>query len=302
MQVQRNVNATQINQNAQHKLFVEGKDNQEIDPTVIKELLDNNNLTAVSISTMGGCDNVRSAAQALMKEYPCYYFLIDRDDQDQVTVDKSWQSFPNPDEFNMLIWHKRELENYFIDPDYIQKSTYLKPEINIRQRILDECNRWLFLDAANLTLYSISRELRKPLPIQHFRDRDEFRDQNAGRLKLESLSTDLDDRKISVTSVMEREVVNQRYVEFIQELSGGTMPLQYGVGSWLERMSGKEIFRTITNQCFEVRSLAGNLVTGKDKSKIIAKELTRLPLEEQPSDFQSLVNLLQNKVVRTPIL
>ena len=64
MQVQRNVNATQINQNAQHKLFVEGKDNQEIDPTVIKELLDNNNLTAVSISTMGGCDNVRSAARA----------------------------------------------------------------------------------------------------------------------------------------------------------------------------------------------------------------------------------------------
>jgi hypothetical protein len=232
-----------------------------------------------------------------MKEYPSYYFLIDRDDQDQLTVDKSWQSFPNPDEFNMLIWHKRELENYFIDPDYIQKSTYLKSEINVRQRILDECNRRIFLDAANLTLYSISRELRKPLPIQHFRDRDEFRDQNAGRLKLQGLAANLDDRKMSVITVMEMETVNQRYIEFIQELSGGEIPLQYGLGSWLERMSGKEIFRSISNQCFEVRSLAGNLVTGKEKSKIIAKELTKLPLEEQPSDFQMLVSLLQNKAL-----
>ena len=61
-------------------------------------------------------------------------------------------------------------------------------------------------------------------------------------------------------------------------------------------MSGKEIFRTIANQCFEVKNLEGNLVTGKEKNKIIAKELTKLPLGDQPSDFQELVNLLQSKV------
>jgi len=296
MRVQRDVNATQVNQNAQHKIFVEGKDNQEIDPTVIKELLDNNDLTAVGVSTMGGCDNVRSAAQALIKEYPSYYFLIDRDDQDQETVDKSWRSFPNPDEYNMLIWHKRELENYFIDPDYLEKSTYLKPDINIRQRILDECNIRIFLNAANLTLYSIKRELRKPLPIRHFRNPDEFRDQNAGTLKLEGLAEAMDDRKMSVTTGLEKNAVNQRYIEFIQELSGGTIPLQYGSGAWLERMSGKEIFGVIANQCFDVKDIAGNPVTGKDKNKIIAKELTKLPVEEQPSDFQELIHLLKNKV------
>jgi hypothetical protein len=298
MRVESGVNATQVNQDAQHKLFVEGKDNQEIDPIVIKELLDNNNLTAVGVSTMGGCDNVRSAAQALMKEYPSYYFLIDRDDQDQETVDRSWQSFPNPDEYNMLIWHKRELENYFIDPDYIKKSPRLKPEINIEQRILDECNLRIFLDAANLTLYSIKRELRKTFPIRHFKNPDEFRDQNAGTLKLNGIAAAMGERKISVTTVLEKDAVNQRYIEFIQELSGGIIPLQYGSGSWLERMSGKEIFRAIANQCFEVKSLQGQLVTGKDKNKIIAKELTRLPLEQQPADFQRLVSLLQNKVGR----
>ena len=296
MRLQRGVDATQVNQKAQHKLFVEGKGNQEIDPIVIKELLDNNGLIPVGVSTMGGCDNVRSAAQALMKEYPSYYFLIDRDDQDQETVDKSWQSFPNPDEYNMLIWHKRELENYFIDPDYIQKSSFLKSDIDIQQRILDECNLRIFLDATNLTLYSIQRELRKPLPIQRFRNPDEFKDQNAGTLKLEGLAAAMDDRKISVDTVLKKDAVNQRYIEFIKELSSGTIPLQYGSGSWLERMSGKEIFGVIANQCFEVKDVEGNLVRGKERNKIIAKGLVKLPVEQQPSDFQTLVSLLQKKV------
>ncbi|MEB3309693.1 MAG: hypothetical protein VKJ02_05625 [Snowella sp.] len=298
MRVQSGVYATQVNQSAQHKLFVEGKNNQEIDPIVIKELLNSNDLTAVSVSTMGGCDNVRSAAQALIKEYPTYYFLIDRDDQDQETVNKSWQSFPNIDEYNMLIWHKRELENYFIDPNYIQRSEYLKRESDICQHILDECRRRIFLDAANLTLYSISRELRKPLPIPHFRNRDEFRDQGSGILKLEELATAMDATRTSVSNILEKNVISQRYLNFVQELSGGTIPLEYGSGVWLERMSGKEIFRAIANQYFEVKDLQGNFVTGKEKNKIIAKGLTKLPLQEQPSDFQKLIRLLQNKVVR----
>jgi hypothetical protein len=295
MKLQRGINATQVNQNARHKLFVEGKDNQEIDPIIIKELLDNNNLAAVGVSTMGACDNVRSAAQALIKEYPSYYFLIDRDDQAQEAIDKSWQNFPSPDECNMLIWHKRELENYFINPDYIEKSTYLKPGIDIRKSVLDECNLRIFLNAANLTLYSISRELRKPLPIQHFKNPEEFKDQDAGMLKLEGLSA-ISERKVSVATVLEKDTVRNRYFEFVEELSGGTTPLQYDLGSWLERMSGKEIFRVLANKCFEVKDLDGNLVRGKEQNKIIAKGLVKLPIEQQPSDFQNLVNLLQNKV------
>jgi hypothetical protein len=295
MKLQRGINATQVNQNARHKLFVEGKDNQEIDPIVIKELLDNNNLTAVGVSTMGACDNVRSAAQALIKEYPSYYFLIDRDDQNQENIDKSWQDFPNPDKYNMLIWHKRELENYFIDPGYINQSIYLKPGIDIQNSILDECNLRLFLDAANLTLYSISRELRRPLPIPHFKNPAEFKDKDAGILKLDGLSA-MSEKQASVATVLEQDTVKNRYSEFIEELSGGIIPLRYDLGSWLERMSGKEIFRVLANQCFEVKDLEGNLVKGKEQNKIIAKELVKLPIQEQPQDFQNLVKLLHNKV------
>ena len=71
MRLQRGVNATQVLQGAKYKLFVEGNDNQEIDAFVIQELLNNNGLTAIEVQTMGGCDNVRSAAQALI--YPVSY-------------------------------------------------------------------------------------------------------------------------------------------------------------------------------------------------------------------------------------
>jgi hypothetical protein len=299
MQLQRGVDPTLVNQNAKHKLFVEGKDNQEIDPVVIKHLLENNDLTAIRIESMGGCDNVRSAAQALIYQHPSYYFLIDRDDQSQETVDKSWQSFPNPDEYNMLIWHKRELENYFIDPEYIQASTFLKPDTDIRQIILDKCNGRLFLDAANLTLLSISRELRKPLPIEHFRNQQEFKDQEAGLLKLKSLSPRIDERKVSMTAILDENKIDRIYQDFIEELSGGHIPLKYSVGSWLERMSGKEVFRVIANRCFLVKDTEGNIVQGKEQHKAIAKQLAGLPLESQPTDFQQLVNLLKKKVNET---
>ena len=106
----------------------------------------------------------------------------------------------------------------------------------------------------------------------------------------------MQDRQISVDTALKKDAVNQRYIEFIEELSGGTIPLQYGSGSWLERMSGKEIFGVIANQCFEVKDVEGNLVRGKERNKIIAKGLVKLPVEQQPSDFQTLVSLLQKKV------
>jgi hypothetical protein len=133
------------------------------------------------------------------------------------------------------------------------------------------------------------------LSIPHFKNPAEFKDKDAGILKLGGLSA-MSDKQVSVATVLEQDTVKNRYSEFIEELSGGMTPLQYGLGSWLERMSGKEIFRVLANQCFEVKDLEGNLVKGKEQNKIIAKGLVKLPIQEQPQDFQNLVKLLQNKV------
>jgi hypothetical protein len=295
MKLQRGVDATEVLQKAKHKLFVEGKDNQEIDPVVIQELFNNNELTAIEVQAMGGCNNVRSAAQALIHQHSSYYFLIDRDDQNQTTVKESWLKFPDPNSYNMLIWRKRELENYFIAPEYIGKSSFLKPNVNINQRILKECNRRLFLDAANLTLYALSRDLQKPLNIKHFAEPDQFQNVNDGLLHLEQLSG-LVDKKTEVDNILKNDTVKELYVDFIKELSGGFLPLQYDSGTWLARMSGKEIFRVIANECFQVRDAANNLLTGKEQNKQIARQLAKLPLAQQPADFQELVDLLKKRV------
>lgn len=296
MRFQRGVDATQVLQGAKHKLFVEGKDNQEIDPAVLHELLNNNDLTAIEVQSMGCCDNVRSAAQALIHQHPAYYFLIDRDDQDQAIVDQSWDRFPDPNAYNMLIWRKRELENYFIDPDYIGKSTFLKPDIDVGQRILDVCSNRLFLNAANLTLLYLNRELRRPLTISHFANPEHFKNESDGVLQLEQLAGQLELKKISVAGSLEKDFVKQKYLNFINELSGGIYPLKYGSGTWLERMSGKEVFRVIANECFQVRDTSNALLRGKEQNKQIAKELVNLPLSEQPADFQDIVRLLKKRI------
>ena len=115
-------------------------------------------------------------------------------------------------------------------------------------------------------------------------------------LKLGGLSTVINDLKTSVTAILERDVINRLYLGFIEELSGGTIPLEYGSGAWLARMSGKEIFRAIANRCFLVLDLEGNIVTGKEQNKAIARELVKLPLDQQPEDFQELISLLKRKV------
>lgn len=302
MQFQRSVNSEQINQRTQHKLFVEGKDNQQIDPIVIQELLRANDLGVIEVLTMGSCDNVYNAAQALVHQHSSYYFLIDRDERDQIIVDNSWRNFPNLNTHNILIWHKRELENYFIDPEYICKSSYLKSNIDIQQKILDECNRRLFIDAANLTLYKLKSELRdvsitKPI-FKYFGEVNLFKKEQDGLLELENRLLILNSTLL--TKPLRQNNIAQIYANFLEELSGGQFPLKYNSGNWLQRMSGKEIFSILSNEYFEVKDASNKLLSGKEKNKQIAKQLVKLHIQEQPQDFQNLVNILKERIRQIP--
>jgi hypothetical protein len=297
MRLLRGRNAEDILQGASHRVFVEGSHDEEIDPIVIKELLRSNGLAQVDVQPMGGCDNVRSAAQALIRPHPTYYFLIDRDDQDESIVERSWSNFPDLNTHNMLIWRKRELENYFIDPSYIEKSQYLKKGLSgsrLKQRILDACNRRIFLDAANLTLAALKRGIRGDFPCD-FGDPQQFQTVEEGARQLQEYGQ-FQDIGNSVADFFTKDRINNIYAEFVGELSGGVLPLQYDTGSWLERMSGKEIFRSIANECFKVVAVNGTTLQGKEQNKEIAKDLLALPLTEQPEDFQQLFALLEKRV------
>lgn len=71
--------------------------------------------------------SVRSVATALRQFHPEYWFVIDRDDWDDTAVEASWQRFPDPAHDNLLIWRKKELESYFLEPDWACRSRYLMP-------------------------------------------------------------------------------------------------------------------------------------------------------------------------------
>jgi hypothetical protein len=282
-------------QGSKHTLFVEGKDKQAFDPIVMKELLNNNGLEQMTVKPMGHCDNVRSAAQALIDNHPSYYFLIDRDDNDDSTVEKSWNNFPDFSQHNLLIWKKRELENYFIEPTYLANSSFLKTNLDdLKERILAECNQRVFIDAANFTILNLHRKVKRKFCNQ-FRNLDEFKSQQDGEFALEKL-TEIESKKNEIDEILTIDFVKQIYFETVQKLSGGTLRLQYDCGTWLEQLSGKEIMNNIMNQCFQVQDRNGKYLQGELRTNRVVKELLNLPLHQQPTDFQDLVVLLQRRI------
>lgn len=297
MNVRVGVDASRALQSAQHKVFVEGSNDEEIDPIVIEQLLRNNGLTQIEVRPMGGCENVRSAAWAMIRHHPSYYFVIDRDDQDDVQVEDSWASFPDPEKANLIVWRKRELENYFIDPDYIENSQFLKKNCTkekLREVIKKEASRRIFLDAANLTLHALHRSVRSPF-CEHFKRPEDFSSFDDGKTVLFNLAA-ISEKSATVVSYLSKPSIETIYGDFVNLMTGGTIPLEYGTGEWLNRMSGKEIFRGIAGQCFTVKDRSGTVIQGKEQNIEVAKELLRLPLGNQPSDFQSLVAKIKDRV------
>jgi hypothetical protein len=296
MRFQRGAAVEDVLQNSKHTLFVEGKTNQAFDPIVMKELLNNNGLQ-MTVKPMGFSDNVRSAAQALIYHHPSYYFLIDRDDNDDSTVEKSWNSFPDVSQHNLLIWKKRELENYFIEPTYLSNSSFLKTNLDdLKERILNECTQRIFIDAANFTILHLNKKITKKLRYS-FNDFNQFKCKEDGEQKLEEvLTTEIASKKHEIDELLTIDMVKQIYFEFVQELSGGIFPLQYGCGTWLEQLSGKEIMNNIMNQCFQVQDKQGKYLQGEERTKQVVKKLLSLPLNQQPDDFQNLVNLLKIRI------
>lgn len=298
MKVIKGVDASEALQRARHKVFVEGSNDEAIDPIVITALFRRNELSVVDVCPMGCCENVRNAAYAMIRHHPSYYFVIDRDDQSEQQVDESWDSFPNSEKANLVIWRKRELENYFIDPNYISKSRWLrrgKDRCDIENIVQRVANSRVFLDAANLTLLSLHRFMREPI-CEHFKNISNFSSKDDGEMMLRELR-ELNLKIQDISNKLSSSFVVEKYEEFVDMLTDGCYPLEFGRGKWLELMSGKEIFKCISGECFSVLDRNGHPIQGSKRNIEVAKELLQLSLDEQPSDFKMLVEKIR-KVIK----
>ena len=93
-----------------------------MDPKILNTLLPDE----IRIELLGPSFSVKSVAEALHKHHTTYDFLIDRDHHDDEFVDRCWKEFPNPDTHNLLVWRHREIENDFLDPEYLSCSQYCR--------------------------------------------------------------------------------------------------------------------------------------------------------------------------------
>lgn len=286
--VRTGVRPDEISQSARHVLFVEGIQDS-LDPPVLRCLLRD----IITVKPMGPSFNIRSAAEALHPYYPDHYFLIDRDHHDLKTVENSWRNFPDPETNNLLIWRRRELENYFIDPKYAAKSEYCDCSIKDLQKcILETARKRIFLDAANLVIIQI-RERLKEKWIEIFTKIEEFENKESALQKLIN-SPDFRTKKSSVPQILRKDNIAQRFEKEIKDLFGGQDELSFGQGSWLEMVKGKKVLPTVVNECFEVKDAKGQRLQGGKAVVETAKDLLRLELPEQPPDFQELHALLEN--------
>lgn len=294
MNVQKGGNPSQVNRAAGHIVFVEGGSRDAFDPTVIRELLRVNKIP-MGVSEIGTCDNVVEAAKAMVWDHPTYYFLADRDGRDAAFVEHSWANFPKIDTYNLLFWRQRELENYFIEPEYFRRSEWFaKTEDEARALVLAQASRRLFIEAANLVLLKIRGAIVSP-PMVWFREVEKFATRIDALTALQT-APELDQRGFETAALLDKGERERMLDETLSQLTGGTASLEYGKGDWLAMLSGKELFRTVAGQLFQVKDAGGKILQGREQNNEVAKGLLRGPLETQPQDFQQLVSLLQAKV------
>jgi hypothetical protein len=281
----------EVRQSASHTLFVEGKRSEGFDQEVLQELLQRK----ITVKSMGPSFHVRSVAEALHEHHPQYYFLIDRDHQSDEIVANSWNKFPDPAEYNLLIWKRRELENYFLDPLYSRQSQWLNvSEDELREIVRKTCESRLFLDAANRVIVTVREELKHKW-IDKFEKVSDFRSRKAAVTKLNSVA-EFRNQQRKVAASLATSRIQGLFDLAMNDLSGNRTKLEYGRGRWLELLEGSRALPEVVKRCFRVVDRYGSVVQGYYAVKEVAKGLVRLEITNQPYDFQQLRQLIETRV------
>ena len=272
--VRTGATSQEVLQGAQHILFVEGtKDG--LDVTVLHELL----TPKLRVEPLGASFSVRSVATALHEFHPEYWFVIDRDDWDDATVDASWGGFPDPAKDNLLIWRRKELENHFLEPAWVCNSKYFKPgktSVDLGLWLAVEASKVLWLEAANRVLIA-KRNRVKRSPGSLLKQGDLYgcsRDQVVEKLVSSPLLQDL-------ATTAKKELAKQRvrldFDKEVEVLSGGNTPLTWGHGP--------------------DNSKGGNArLSGRSAQRAVAVDLLRSHQDTMPQDFSALKQMLDQVV------
>jgi hypothetical protein len=296
-----------VAQQAKFRLFVEGSGNVNFDAKILHELFEKNELP-IKIESLGSCDNIQQTAKALIEHHPEYFFLIDRDWHNNQTVENAWNNFKTENKPNLLIWRQRELENYFLDADYLYqaiqnqqivlKEEYSSPN-QLKQAIIKEAQKHVFIDAANAVLAFFKTNIRNNSFQNNFSDLGAFKSSQDALQQLHQIKL-LEPIKNKLAELNTPNLIQEKYEKILTELTGNvqnTSPtLIWDQGTWRQQLDGKQILAAIIDRCFEFVDTEQNTITGDQKKIAITKYLVQLDITQQPKDFEILITTLKDKI------
>ncbi|MCY3626429.1 MAG: hypothetical protein OXG88_02175 [Gammaproteobacteria bacterium] len=279
----------EINHQSKHRLYVEG-DEDSFDYFALNILFENK----LSIKPLGPVFYLKSAAEAFYRDHPNYYYLVDRDHHDDKFIQDCWDNFRTQKKHNLIVWKRREIENYFIEPDYLINSEYCKvSKKELKRKILELSKTRLFLDAANYVVIAVREELKQNW-IQKFSNLEEFPNEDAA---LEKLTTAIEfkNQASKVSEKVSTNYLKERFNKHLHLMTGGQKNISFGTGSWLNLIEGKNVLSQIINTSFGVPVVDGTQLSIKEKRNLIIWDLLKVK-KNFPSDFIELKQLIQARL------
>lgn len=292
MKVISEIRADKVSFGAGNILFVEGRDSS-LDVSVLGRIL------PLSVKPLGTSFTLRSAAEAFASVCPTYFFIIDRDHVSDEDVERYWRDFPRSDTPNLLIWRKKELESYFLDPKYLMQSEWFdgrRRERELRDIILKTARRILYISAANLVIERV-RDVLKRKWIEQFTNVKDFRDAKAAR-KLLLSRNEFRNQKVKFEEEVRPDSLTREFDRILEDMTGGREPLEWNHGRWLDLLPAKEMLNAVMqSSCFKVKAKAnGRCLSGEDKKQAVIESLLKDGIH-LPEDFVKLREILNTRAL-----
>lgn len=272
-------------------LYVEGREDS-LDPIILKRLFESA-AKSIVIRPIGSCNSVESVSTAFQSyndDHETAFFLVDRDYHHQGEV-LNWERFKNGDT-NLIVWRKKELENYFLDPEFLQKSQFISQPKQLRQKMLVYCQQRLFLEIANYVIVNIRETLKKNW-IQRQSNLELFNDYQSALNTLLNMK-EFQDLETRTCSSKIKEEIRCLFRQYYLEISEGRAELEYDRGRWLDMMDGKLILNFLLNSSgLFPQTLRETGESGREKMNTIASSLLKASAEEElPLDFIELRDMV----------